>query len=444
MASLTKENSNGRKGWRLRFSQNGKRRSLWIGDVSKRIADGVAYNVDLLVQAKAAGQKPDAKAEQWANDIEGRIRETLIGWGLIDVSNQPNLLIDDSQRKLGPFLEAYIKGRTDVSQSTRDKYAQSRRFLIEFFTEDKLVANINASDAKKWKRWLDAYELQNPTRTIAPSTVSKHTKRAKTMFQEAVDARLIDASPFEGLKAGAEVNRARDYFVDHDTADKVLDACPDSIWRLIFAFARFGGMRRCEFLTIAWSDVQWDQSKLRIDSPKTGLRFAPIYPELLPFLEQAFDEAESGQVRCIERYASGANLGTQMNRIIERAGLKSWEKTFQNLRASRRTELEEQFPNHVVNSWMGHSAKVAEKSYLQVTPSHWRAGASESASNQNGGHRGGHISANQGLSGGTADRTADEQNHEITPTRRDLIGVKAPPVGLEPTTNGLTVRCSTN
>ena len=60
MASLAKENDRGRKGWRLRFYQNGKRRSLWIGDVSKRIADGVAYNIDLLVQAKAAGQKPDA------------------------------------------------------------------------------------------------------------------------------------------------------------------------------------------------------------------------------------------------------------------------------------------------------------------------------------------------------------------------------------------------
>ena len=57
MASLAKENDRGRKGWRLRFYENGKRRSLWIGDVSKRIADAVAYNVDRLVQAKANGQR---------------------------------------------------------------------------------------------------------------------------------------------------------------------------------------------------------------------------------------------------------------------------------------------------------------------------------------------------------------------------------------------------
>ena len=125
-----------------------------------------------------------------------------------------------------------------------------------------------------------------------------------------------------------------------------------------------------------------------------------------------------------------------MNRIVERAGLESWEKTFQNLRASRRTELEEQISNHVVNSWIGHSAKVAEKSYLQVTPDHWKAGASELAGDQISGP----ISVNLGLSSGAT----KPANHEKTPGRHSLTGVKAPPVGLEPTTNGLTVRCSTN
>jgi hypothetical protein len=50
--------------------------------------------------------------------------------------------------------------------------------------------------------------------------------------------------------------------------------------------------------------------------------------------------------------------------------------------------------NHVVNVWIGHSAKVVEKSYLQVTPDHWKAGAKKIAGDQNGGA----ISANRGLS----------------------------------------------
>ena len=133
-----------------------------------------------------------------------------------------------------------------------------------------------------------------------------------------------------------------------------------------------------------------------------------------------------------------------MNRIVERAGIPIWEKTFQNLRASRRTELQERYPDHVINAWMGHSSKVAEKSYLQVTPDHWKAGASDLTGSEIGGPTGGPISANRGQSNGTTSGTTLRRDHEKTPIRRDLIGASAPPVGLEPTTNGLTVRCSTN
>ena len=93
---------------------------------------------------------------------------------------------------------------------------------------------------------------------------------------------------------------------------------------------------------------------------------------------------------------------------------------------------------------MGHSAKVAEKSYLQVTPDHWRAGASDLTGSEIGGHRGGHINANQGLSGETTSAEKLRVNHEKSRNRYDLMRLLAPPVGLEPTTNGLTVRRSTN
>ena len=48
-----------------------------------------------------------------------------------------------------------------------------------------------------------------------------------------------------------------------------------------------------------------------------------------------------------------------------------WPKLLYNLRSSRRTELQELFPDHVVNKWLGHSGQVAERHYLQVTDEHW-------------------------------------------------------------------------
>ncbi len=56
-----------------------------------------------------------------------------------------------------------------------------------------------------------------------------------------------------------------------------------------------------------------------------------------------------------------------MKKIIVRAGLEPWPKTFQNCRASRQTELVARFPLHVVCAWLGNSEAVAMEHYLQVT-----------------------------------------------------------------------------
>ncbi|WP_428305005.1 hypothetical protein [Lacipirellula sp.] len=76
----------------------------------------------------------------------------------------------------------------------------------------------------------------------------------------------------------------------------------------------------------------------------------------------------------ISHYRSAnANLRTQLQRIIKRAGLTTWPKLFQNLRATRETELAETYPIHVVCAWIGNSPRVANESYLQVTEAHFKS-----------------------------------------------------------------------
>ena len=82
----------------------------------------------------------------------------------------------------------------------------------------------------------------------------------------------------------------------------------------------------------------------------------------------------------ITRYRErNANLRTQFLRIVKRAGLKPWPKPFQNMRASRETELSEQYPIHVVCVWIGNSAAIAAKHYLQVRESDYDRAAESAA-----------------------------------------------------------------
>ena len=113
-------------------------------------------------------------------------------------------------------------------------------------------------------------------------------------------------------------------------------------------------------------------------SPKTehheGMesRMVPIYPELRPYLDTAWELAEDNAEFVVMKIRNAeSNLRTTFQKIIKRAGLTPWPKLFQNLRASRLTELEETFPTHVVCKWMGNSPKVAQKHYLLTTDEHF-------------------------------------------------------------------------
>src|SRR5262249_23451502 len=65
------------------------------------------------------------------------------------------------------------------------------------------------------------------------------------------------------------------------------------------------------------------------------------------------------------------NLRTQFFRILRRAGVQPWERLFHNLRASRQTELADQFPLHVVTDWIGNSPDIADRHYLKTTDQHF-------------------------------------------------------------------------
>src|SRR5581483_3965752 len=214
---------------------------------------------------------------------------------------------------------------------------------------------------------------------LAPNTVRRTCGRAKQFLRFAVRKRLIPGNPFAELKTTVGGNPDRKFFITADTAWKVLNACPDAEWRLIFALCRWGGLRcPSEVLALRWTDIDWERSRFTVRSRKTehhegkDRRIVPIFPELLPHLADAFDRAEPGQAYVVTRCRNdGVNLRTQLERIIERAGLVPWPKLFHNLRASRQTELAERYLIHVVCAWLGNSARIAGEHYLQVTEAYY-------------------------------------------------------------------------
>ena len=228
-------------------------------------------------------------------------------------------------------------------------------------------------------------------RPTTDSTIRKRCGFAKQFFAFAVKRELLPRNPFDDLKSSAVTNPRRQRFVTQAEIQQVIEATVDIEWQLIFALARFGGLRvPSEIEALQWQDIDWANGRLVVWSRKTEhhaggeSRTVPIFAELRPYLEAAFDSAADGDIYVIERHRQSAkNWRTHACRLIRRAGLAPWPKLFVNLRVSRATELAERFPAHVATAWMGHTQQIAEQHYWTTTQEHFDRAATESTAVQN-------------------------------------------------------------
>jgi len=269
------------------------------------------------------------------------------------------------------WVAGYIAGRTDIKPNTLSNFKQAEKSLAAYFADKRLDA-VTEADGDGFRAFLKG-------RGLGEATIRRRLKRGKQFFAAAVKARLLAVNPLGGLRCGQWSNPDRYYYVTPADAMAVLGACPDAETRLIFALARYGGLRcPSEILALRWGDINWEKERFTVHSSKTeghahgGVRLVPIFPELAGPLADAFDAAAEGAEYIITRYRSPeVNLRTRFNKIILRAGLKPWGKLFQNCRSSRETELCEEYPLHVVCGWLGNTTTIAAKHYLQTTEEHF-------------------------------------------------------------------------
>ncbi|EMB14569.1 tyrosine-type recombinase/integrase [Rhodopirellula europaea] len=348
-----------------------KRQTIRLGKSSRKKADRIKSVVEDLLSGLKLSQAPDDKTLQWLDEADDDIYVKLAAVGLVD---------ERSSTRLAAFVDNYIESRSDLKPRTVIKFNATRDYMVAHFGEGCDMRKVTEADGQAFRVYLLSQQ-NSKGQNMAENTVRKHTQIAKQFFNHAVSRKLLRVNPLAGLPSTVMPNKERMHYITHDDARAVIDACPDSQWRLIFALARYGALRcPSEILELKWSDIDWDKQEMLVRSEKTahhvgqGSRRVPIFTDLMPFIEDAQELSEGTGEYLIHRYRDQeSNLRTQLHRIIKRARLSPWPKAFQNLRASRATDLVTHHPLHVVSQWTGHSIETMKKFYLQVTDEHREA-----------------------------------------------------------------------
>lgn len=361
MASIT---SSPDKRKMLQFiDSGGRRRTMRLGKMPKKTAEAVKLKIERLVTASITKQPLDLETQQWLESLDSKMLDKLA---------RVDLISPGVTATLGRFLSEYTELRTDVKEATQSVYCHVIRNLNDFFGSDTRLSDISEADADEWCLYLKEQGL-------ASNTIRRRSGIAKQFFRHAVKKKLIRDNPFSELAAAVQSNRSREHFVTQADANKAIDAAPDADWRMIIALSRYGGLRcPSEVLKLKWSDINYETGRLLVTSPKTehhigkDSRLIPLFPELVQYLEDSQQLNGDKSEYVITRYRDPKqNLRTTFEKILKRASLKQWPKLFHNMRASRETELCNDYPTHVVCEWMGNSVPVAMKHYLQVTDEHY-------------------------------------------------------------------------
>ncbi len=229
MASIARD-PNGRK--RILFvAEDGSRKTIRLGKTSLKQAKAFKAKLEDLIAARITGSM-EAETARWIADMRDDIHAKLAATGLLmertTTPAKPSFTV-------GQWVNKYIESRPDVKAITKGKWQNAANKMSAFFKEQH-IDEITIQQAKDYRVYLKS------TMGLEENTVRRLIGLSRQFLNASIDAEIITKNPFKskGQPVTIRPNKNRFFYVTQEMAVKVLEACPDAQWRLIFGLGALG------------------------------------------------------------------------------------------------------------------------------------------------------------------------------------------------------------
>lgn len=360
---------------------NGKRATFRFSGVRETEAEKTRVKIEDLVTSLKTEIKPDKETQNWLlKSANMELIEQLESLGLCDQCQEVlDERFDRNRTKaitVSNFVEWYADARKgDTEPSTLRKIKSSLNQLREYLAEHESIQTVDQITTET------AFRFQlHRKKDKATTTVAKDVKVCKTAFTFAMKAGKVLSNPFSELKAGSEVNLDGQFILPITDYERLIEACPNSTWRVIIALGRIGGLREpSELVGLKWEHVNWHTGKILITSPKTkrygkAQREIPLFQRLEIELREHWELTGKNSEYVIDDpklRTKNVNLRKAFHSIREKAGVPVFPNPFRNLRLSAANDLcrLEGITTKTVTEWFGHDITTALKHYHRVMES---------------------------------------------------------------------------
>lgn len=126
--------------------------------------------VEKLIGSIITGAAPDDETSRRLAELDGRTHDKVAKAGLAKPRK------GGGRAQLGAFIDHFVATSTSAKPNTLENMKQVRRWLVEFFGENRDIRTIVAGDAEDWSAFMAKGGL-------GANTIRRHVGRARQLFQ---------------------------------------------------------------------------------------------------------------------------------------------------------------------------------------------------------------------------------------------------------------------
>ena len=256
--------------------------------------------------------------------------------------------------RLHKFVEAYLDyADVNYPASTYDLYRQAGNKMKASW------GNIPVKDISP--RHIDSLITDMKRSGIAPATINKNYRHAKSMLRKAIEWGYMQ--PIKFPKQVREERHQR--YIPEKDLKRLLAAIKDDEFKRLCLFAVYSGLRSGELVRLAWNDVDNPEGFLRITAKqknKTESRI-PINPVMRGVLDK-----QGGREK-VFRFATIYRISHLFKKSLTDAGIPQYR--FHDLRHSYGSYLAMQgYPPKTIKELLRHRSIASTMGYLDLSPEH--------------------------------------------------------------------------
>jgi integrase len=352
MATLTIDKGT----YRIQWTTDNQRKSISLSrkKFSERTAKELQHVIEELIYYQNNSiEIPNKRTSVWIESASPIIRTKLAKVGLLTIP---------TNHTCEELWTTFFNQKTQIKPTTRKGYEDAEKKFFEFFNKKTKITTLTKEQMEQWKTTMEQKI------GLAEASIAGILTKTRAVLNWAINVKWLSANPLHGVKRGSFVNRANDRFITLEEYDQLLSLSQDQEWRTAITLARIGGLRcPSEIGALRWEDIDWDNNRFYVTSSKTehhenqAGRIPPLFKRLREELT-AYQQLTNKTKGYVFQRTPNA-LRTYLVNMLKKSDLKI-ARPFDNMRASRSTEIYSKFGEFYESKWIGHSKKIACKHYL--------------------------------------------------------------------------------